>query len=148
MTRLLSKIDHLVYATPDLASTVEQLDRVLGVRATAGGQHPGRGTRNFLLSLGSTTYFEIIGPDPDQPAPSVPRTFGIDGLSEARIVTWAAHGSDLSRVVQDAAGRGITLGPVSDGSRKRPDGVLLRWQFSSPLTVVADGIVPFFIDWG
>jgi len=25
---------------------------------------------------------------------------------------------------------------------------LLRWQFTDPLVPVADGIVPFFIDWG
>jgi hypothetical protein len=26
--------------------------------------------------------------------------------------------------------------------------VLLTWQFTNPLVVVGDGIVPFFIDWG
>lgn len=148
MTSLLPKIDHLVYATPDSAATVDRLERLLGVRATPGGQHPGRGTRNFLVSLGTTTYLEIIGPDPDQPAPSSPRAFGIDGLSEARLVTWAAHDSDLPRVVREAAVRGVTLGTLGDGSRKRPDGVLLKWRYTSPLTVVADGIAPFFIDWG
>lgn len=148
MTALLTKIDHLVYATPNLAAAVEHLEQLLGVRATPGGQHPGRGTRNFLLSLGPTAYLEIIGPDPEQPVPASPRTFGIDGLSEARLVTWAAHERDLERVAKDAADHGIQLGPLSDGSRKRPDGVLLKWRYTSPQTIVADGIVPFFIDWG
>jgi hypothetical protein len=148
MTSLLPRIDHLVYATPNLAATVEHLEHLLGVRATPGGQHPGRGTRNFLLSLGPTAYLEIIGPDPEQPAPAFPRTFGIDDLREARLVTWAAHERDLERVAKDAADHGIQLGPLSDGSRKRPDGVLLKWRYTSPQTLVADGIVPFFIDWG
>lgn len=148
VSKRLPQVDHLVYAGPDLKSAVDQLEQRLGIRATPGGQHLGRGTRNYLIALGPTVYLEIIGPDPDQPAPAMPRTFGIDALKEARLVTWAAKGADLPRLARDAASHGIILGQVSDGSRKRPDGMLLKWQFTSPLTVVADGIVPFFIDWG
>jgi hypothetical protein len=93
-------------------------------------------------------YLEVIGPDPEQPKPAIPRTFGIDDLAEARLVTWAAKGTSLPELVREAARHGVTLGEVSAGSRKRPDGMLLKWQFTSPLTVVSDGIVPFFIDWG
>ena len=38
---LISKVDHLVYATPDLNRGVEEIEKLVGVRATAGGQHPG-----------------------------------------------------------------------------------------------------------
>ena len=148
VTALLAKVDHLVYATPDLAAAVEHLAQQIGIRATAGGQHPGRGTRNFLLSLGPTVYLEIIGPDPEQPAPPAPRTFGIDNLAEARLVSWAVHESDLTEAARNAASHGIGLGPVTDGSRRRPDGVLLKWRYTSPQALVADGIIPFFIDWG
>jgi hypothetical protein len=37
---------------------------------------------------------------------------------------------------------------VLRGSRRRPDGVLLNWRYTNPRVVVADGIVPCFIDWG
>jgi glyoxalase-like protein len=144
----LARVDHLVYATPDVNASVDDLDRRLGVRATTGGQHPGRGTRNALIALGPATYLEIIGPDPAQPNPETPRNFGIDRLKAPRLVTWAAKGTDLPKIVSDAAGHGIVLGAVRPGSRRRPDGVLLTWTFTNPLTVVADGIVPFFIDWG
>jgi hypothetical protein len=40
-------IDHLVYGTPDLAATVEELNRRLGLELSAGGQHLGLGTRNY-----------------------------------------------------------------------------------------------------
>ncbi|MGH2376003.1 MAG: VOC family protein, partial [bacterium] len=43
---------------------------------------------------------------------------------------------------------GVELGEVSSGSRQRPDGVVLSWRSTNPRTEVADGIVPFFIDWG
>ena len=29
-----------------------------------------------------------------------------------------------------------------------PDGVVLAWRYTDPRTVVADGLVPFVIDWG
>src|SRR5499426_4815344 len=100
---LLARVDHLVYAAPDLNRGVEEIEKLLGVRATPGGQHPGRGTRNALIALGPTSYIEIIGPDPEQPKPDLPRQFGIDTLTEGRLVTWAAKSDDLERTVTRAA---------------------------------------------
>lgn len=145
---VVSSVDHLVYATPDLQLGIDRIERVLGLRATPGGQHPGRGTRNALVSLGPSAYLEIIGPDPEQPRPPQPRPFGIDDLGEPRLVTWAAKGSDLESLASRAERSGIRLGEVIGGSRRRADGVLLSWRYTDPRTVVAGGIIPFFIDWG
>lgn len=145
---VLSKIDHLVYATPNLAAGVEQVEKLLGVKAVPGGQHPGAGTRNALIRLGELTYIEIIGPDPDQTKPAQPRRFGIDEIHASRLVTWAAKSKDLEALVTNAKSKGIDLGQVQSGSRRRPDGVLLSWRLTVSPTLNADGIVPFFIDWG
>lgn len=145
---LLATVDHLVYATPELQVGIDSIERVLGVRATPGGQHPGRGTRNALLSLGPGTYLEIIGPDPEQPNPAQPRPFGIDDLNEPRLVTWAAKATNLERRASDAGRGGVKLGEVISGSRRRADGVVLSWRYTDPRTVVAGGMVPFLIDWG
>ena len=145
---MLSKVDHLVYATPTLAAGIEALEKRLGVRATPGGQHPGRGTHNALIALGPSAYIEIIGRDPQQPKPEQPRPFGLDDLSEAKLVTWSAKEPDLPSLIRRAAAGGVTLGELSAGSRRRPDGLLLTWRYTNPRVVVADGVVPFFIDWG
>jgi hypothetical protein len=142
------RVDHLVYATPDLTRGVDELAQLLGVRATPGGQHPGLGTRNALIALGPDSYIEIVAPDPEQPAPSTPRWFGIDDLEHSKLATWAAKGTDLEQLRATAVQNGIPLGPVARGSRRRPDGVELSWQLTDPRASVADGIVPFFIDWG
>ena len=147
-TKLISRVDHLVYAAPDLNRGVEEIEKLLGVRAVAGGQHPGRGTRNALIALGPTAYLEIIAPDTVQPPPKEPRHFGVDGLKESRLVAWFIKGSDLKRLRDEAVSKGVPLGEVKSGSRQRPDGSQLSWQFTDPSTLVADGIVPLLIDWG
>jgi hypothetical protein len=145
---VLSRIDHLVYATPDLAAGVKRVEELLGLQAVPGGQHPGAGTRNALIGLGDGVYLEIIGPDPSQPKPNRPRRFGIDDLRSPRLVTWAAKGTDLEGIVKTAKGHGLDLGQVQFGSRRRPDGVLLAWRLTVSPEPNAGGIVPFFIDWG
>ena len=145
---LLALVDHLVLATPDLQRGIDVIEQQLGVKATPGGQHPGLGTRNALVALGPTSYLEIIGPDPDQPKPAGPRRFGIDDLKAPRIVRWVVKSSELEAVSARAARSNVTLGVVMPGSRRRPDGVVLSWRYTDPNTVAADGLVPFFIDWG
>jgi hypothetical protein len=144
----LGKVDHLVYAAPELEVGIKRLEDLLGVRATPGGQHPGLGTRNALIALGPSSYIEIIGPDPDQPKPGGPRRFGIDDLEGPRLVGWVAKGIELEQLVSRARRNGVPLGDVIPGSRRRPDGVVLSWRYTDPSTVVADRLVPYFIDWG
>jgi hypothetical protein len=146
--KLISRVDHLVYAAPDLNRGVEEIEKLLGVRATAGGQHPGRGTRNALIALGPTTYLEILAPDAEQPPPAEPRPFGLDELKESKLVAWFVRGRDLKRLRSEAVRKGVPIGEVKSGSRRQPDGVQLLWRYTDPWAPVADGIVPFFIDWG
>jgi hypothetical protein len=145
---LLARLDHIVYATADLSAGIEAIEKLTGVRATPGGQHPGRGTRNALIALGPTSYLEIIGPDPDQPAPPRPRPFGIDGLKAPRLGRWVVKAQNLEQLAAEASRKGIQLGEVTAGKRQRPDGVLLTWRYTDPLVDLANGLVPFFIDWG
>ena len=145
--QVVGRVDHLVYATPDIERTSADLERRFGVRPSLGGHHPGRGTRNILITIGPECYMEIVGPDPAQEPPSTPRWFGIDTLNEPRLVAWAANATDLTHVVANAARRGVRLGGVGVGRRTRPDGVELTWQLTDPV-VLGDGLVPFLIDWG
>jgi hypothetical protein len=141
-------VDHLVYAVPELDAGVAELERRLGRRATPGGKHPGRGTWNALMALGPSSYLEILAPDPEQEAPAGGRWFEVDGLAEARLITWAAKSADLERQAARAASLGAPLGAVRSGSRRRPDGTLLEWRYTDPTRLVAGGVAPFLIDWG
>lgn len=143
-----ANLDHLLLGTADLEEGVAWVADRLGVEAAFGGRHANLGTANHLLSLGSDVYLEILGPDPEAPPRDEPLPFGIEGLAEPRLVTWAARGSDLEALVARASSRGVPLGPVRPGSRLRPDGSELSWEITAFATFLHDGLVPFFIDWG
>jgi Glyoxalase-like domain len=145
-----SQIDHLVLAGTDLAALVADVTEQIGSAPVPGGPHPGRGTRNALVGLGSSRYLELIGPDPDQPPPAGPRQFGIDAITEPTLVAWCARPTrPLADAVAEASAAGFDLGPLASMSRQRPDGVLLQWQLTFPQLATPDeGTVPFLIDWG
>ena len=127
MTPLLSILDHLVCVTRNLDAAIEQIERLLGVRATMGGQHPNWGTRNALLSLGPKAYLEIMGPDPNQPRPKQPRPFGMDSILKPRLATWVARTDDIQAVIEEARRQNLDLGELQERSRTKPDGSILEW---------------------
>ena len=143
-------IDHLVYASNDLPRASELITEVMGAAPTPGGSHVGRGTYNELLSLGGSTYLEVIGPDPAQADPDGPRPFGIDDIVEPALVAWCVRPlRPLGEIVSQARSSGIELGEVAAMSRRRPDGVLLEWELTFPQLDGPFGpALPFMIDWG
>ena len=141
-------IDHLVLAGPDLDGLVAWFAGVSGIAPAPGGAHVGLGTRNALVGLGGSTYLELIGPDPDQPEPDVPRPFGIDGLEEPRLVTWCLRPTvPLEEAVEVTRRHGWDPGTIAAMSRRRPDGELLRWRLTLRPMSPDVAAVPFFIDW-
>jgi len=145
---MLHALDHLVYAVPDLEKGIDHLEVRLGVRAAAGGRHPGEGTRNALIGLGEGSYLEILARDPGQPLPDRPLWLGLEGLGGPRLTAWAVRAARIDEEAARARAAGVRLGPVESGGRKAPDGRLLAWKFTDPHAVVAEGLVPFLIDWG
>jgi Glyoxalase-like domain len=107
---------------------VADLEGRSGIHAQAGGKHVGLGTHNALLALGPQTYLEIIGPDPDQPEPPVPRPFGIGDITRGQLVGWALACDDIDQAVAEARSHGYDPGEVVDGCRVGPAGTVLRWR--------------------
>jgi hypothetical protein len=138
-------LDHIILGCTDLDEGIELVFRHLGVRAIPGGVHPGAGTQNALLSLGTLRYLEIMAPDPSQPNAPDPRN--VRTLKHPALVGWAEHRDHLDEYASVLHTAGIEyVGPVP-GSRRRPDGSLLTWK-SLPLKEDDHGVLPFFIEWG
>src|SRR5579872_7495013 len=119
-------LDHILIGSPDLNAGIAFVEERTGVRAAFGGVHPGAGTRNALLSLGTNRYLEIIAPDPAQPASDDARD--LRSLEEPVIVGWAQHPGDIEAFAQRLKSEGIKFVGPKPGSRKRPDGRVLNWK--------------------
>jgi hypothetical protein len=139
-------VDHLIYAVPDLATAVAEVEKRSGVRAQPGGRHVGLGTHNALLALGPRTYLEIIAADPGQPAPPRPRPFGVEGVTRGGLAGWAIAADDIDTAVAQSRHYGYDPGDVIEGQRTEPTGTVLRWR--ATLLARADRLIPFLICWG
>ena len=140
-----SLLDHIILGSNDLDRGISFVEEYTGVHAAFGGVHPGRGTRNALLSLGERRYLEIIAPDPKQ---NILRSgFGnLKDLSTPRLVGWAVHPDNSEALANHLRESNISFDGPSDGSRQRPDGKLLRWK-TLDLKDDHAGLLPFFIEW-
>lgn len=143
-------LDHILLGCDDLDRGIAFVEERTGVRAAYGGVHPGRGTRNALLSLGERRYLEIIAPDPKQDSaePFAAKQWNLlKELTTPQLIGWAAHPGDVDVLAKKLHDIGIATHGPSPGSRARPDGRVLSWK-SLVLTDDHQGLLPFFIEWG
>jgi hypothetical protein len=138
-------LDHILLGCPNLEEGIAYVEQRTGVRAAFGGVHPGAGTQNALLSLGESRYLEIIAPDPNQPTAEDARD--LKTLKAPRFIGWAAHPGNLDDFALKLKQAGIAATGPKAGSRQRPDGKTLNWK-TLILQDDADGLLPFFIEWG
>jgi glyoxalase-like protein len=135
-------IDHVILGINDLDRGMREFESRTGVTPKRGGEHPGRGTQNALVSLGRGHYLEILAPATSQQPPASREAAINHGA--LTLVGWALHTPAIAGIVQRVRSAGFDVeGPVP-GSRRAPDGALLAWQSAS---VDQLGATPFFIEW-
>src|SRR5213594_286686 len=137
-------LDHIILGCNDLDRGIELVEEGTGVRPAIGGVHPGRGTRNALLSLGERRYLEIIAPDLAQS--EIAHFPQIRSMTDPRLIGWAVHPLDIAAIAKQLRENKVAFQGPDDGSRKRPDGRVLHWK---TLNLADDrhGLLPFFIEW-
>jgi hypothetical protein len=94
-------LDHILWAVPDRDEGIAYFERLTGIRAVIGGSHPGRGTRNALVSLGANRYLELIAPDPAQP-PAENFGAAIRSLTAPKLLTFVVACTDLETLGRKA----------------------------------------------
>src|SRR6266853_1582902 len=137
-------LDHILLGCNDLDKGIEFVQEGTGVLPAIGGVHPGRGTRNALLSLGEHRYLEIIAPDPAQS--EIAHFPQIRSMTEPRLIGWAVHPPDIAAIAKQLRENKVEFTGPADGSRKRPDGRVLNWKTIN-LADDRHGLLPFFIEW-
>jgi hypothetical protein len=138
-------VDHLILGVRDLDEGIRRFEERTGVRPTVGGEHPGRGTRNALVSLGPSLYVEIMAPQVNAPDSGI--VAELRQRADLSPFGWAVFVPDVEAARQRLVAAGLGLSEVFPGSRARPDGRLLEWKtFEVEKPAIAG--MPFFIRWG
>ena len=136
------RIDHVVKAVPDLDGAGAKLLEEHGLASVEGGRHPGWGTANRIVPLGSQ-YLELAGVADETEAETNP--FGSTVRAAAslggRLVAWCLAVDDVEPV---ASRLGLS---VTEGSRRRPDGVTLGWRLAGLEAALSEPWRPFFLEW-
>ncbi|MBL1215465.1 MAG: VOC family protein [Ignavibacteriae bacterium] len=141
-------IDHLVYTAPSLEEGINEIESLLGIKPVLGGRHPNFGTHNALLSLGESTYLEVMAPDLDLPVPKKGRLLNNAYNHKPKLTTWVLREEQIENMYSEALEKGLKLGKVDSGKREEPDGTILAWKLTDPYAFPLDGTVPFLISWG
>jgi catechol 2,3-dioxygenase-like lactoylglutathione lyase family enzyme len=139
------RLDHVVLAAADLDQAKAAFADATGVVPVDGGPHAGIGTRNALVSFG-TSYLEIIAPDPGQVLAGNMGARLLE-LEEPRLLNWAVQVDDLPAVATRARDVGLTPGTIRHTSRRTPSGTALTWAMLVIGGHRQGGAMPFFIDW-
>src|SRR5229473_2399085 len=137
-------LDHILLGCNDLDKGIEFVQEGTGILPAIGGVHPGRGTRNALLSLGERRYLEIIARDPAQS--EIVHYPQLRSMTDPRLIGWAVHPPDIAAIAKQLRENKIAFTGPDDGSRKRPDGRVLTWKTVN-LADDHHGLLPFFIEW-
>jgi Glyoxalase-like domain len=140
MTRMW--IDHVVFGVRDLDAAAARLENDHGLVSVVGGRHPGWGTGNRIVPLGSS-YLELIAILDEEEAMANPIGRGLAASIAGgdRWQCWCVATDDLVGVAER-----LSL-PVDAGSRVRPDGTTLRWRSAGFPFVLENPSLPFFISW-
>lgn len=137
-------LDHIILSAPTLTSGIAAFRRLTGVPPQRGGQHPGRGTENALVSLGPGHYLEILAP---LVAPTGTSAGATADTTTLQLDGWAVHTHTLDQLLRRVRAAGFPTAEPSPGSRRTPDNTLLAWRTAAATGPGLD-LAPFFIEWG
>jgi hypothetical protein len=136
------RLDHVVFAVPDLDEAAVRFRERLGLDSTEGGRHERWGTANRIVPLGDQ-YVELVAAVDETAAA---RTgFGRGVLERA---SGGGGWFTLAVATDDLDGVAERLGlEVGSGSRTRPDGEVVRWRMAGLDDPRREPWMPFFLAW-
>jgi Glyoxalase-like domain len=134
-------IDHVIILVEDLDAAARRYEQK-GLASVSGGRHPGHGTANRVVPLGSS-YIELMTVVDRVEADSSP----LGSWVERRLVDGGDVPAALCLRTDDIEGAARRTGrkplPMH---RKRSDGVQLDWCLVALDAALSEGL-PFFIHW-
>src|SRR5438552_14924409 len=126
---MVTGIDHLVIAVPDLDIAAHELEQGIGLAVTGGGRHPGAGTANRIAFLADGSYLELITIEDGKAAAKRPLGAAVARALAERgggLAAYALVDDHLDTTAAELQANGSPTGPVQDGSRVREDGEVVE----------------------
>src|SRR5215469_15613162 len=110
--------DHVLVAVRDLTEAAKKFETAYGLHALDGGRHPGVGTANMIIPLGSN-YLELIAVVDLVEGERSPTTRRITrAIDDGRtFATWAVRTENLDALRKHLVASGLDLAPVVAGAR-------------------------------
>ncbi|GFE48353.1 polyphosphate kinase [Roseobacter cerasinus] len=136
------KLDHITVVARTLDEGADHIRQMLGIDMPQGGAHPAMGTHNRLLSLGESTFLELIAVDQQAAAPDRPRWFDLDRFDGPPVLaTWVLGTDDIPAALSTAHPDSGEATPITRGD--------LSWLISVPKdgSMPVDGAFPALIEW-
>jgi hypothetical protein len=137
---MLTGIDHVILAVPDLEVAAREVEQVLGLRVAAGGRHEVHGTHNRLVWLGDS-YIELVGVFDEAVAGG--SWWGRHALA---VIERGGGYMGVALASDDVAAEPAVADPPEEGRRVRPDGREVRWRIRRPASIDADLGTAFLIE--
>ena len=138
------RVDHVIVGVGDLDRGMDQFEQLTGVRPVIGGDSPGRGTRNALVSLRKGRYLELLAPRSDAPPSADIEVLRM--LEDLTPLRWVVSTSQPEVTVRRLRQLGYRISDSLPGSRVKPDGTRLKWvRFR--ITKPALEQAPVLINW-
>jgi len=139
--------DHVIYAVEDLDAVIDAFEEQ-GFTVTRGGELGP--LHNALIPFDDGTYLELLATRPTlagwvaatvfrigpvvrllgrrQPLMTMAPAF----VSARGLVMWAIRTTPIEEYVTAVDNEGISMGPIEEGGRTRPDGRTARWASARP----------------
>jgi hypothetical protein len=142
---MISAIDHVVIGVADPDAGASELAEELGLDFSAGGRHPSSGTFNRIAFLGDS-YLELMGVEDPKLAAEGPIGAAALRAIEAGggLATYALLDDAIESTVAGLRAAGSSIGPVTPGTRRRPDGELVEFWAAAAERLGPD-VPPFLI---
>jgi len=136
------RLDHVVYAVPDLDEAAVRFREEFGLDSTEGGRHERWGTANRIVPLGDQ-YLELVAAL-DEPV-AAETAFGRGVLERASEGGgWFTIAVATDEIESVASRLALDIGT---GSRTRPDGEVVRWRMAGLEDPRREPWMPFFLTW-
>jgi hypothetical protein len=144
--------DHLVLYYNSIEKAQQQTSDTYHITTVKGGHHGNWGTYNYLAFMNNNSYIEWLGIEDLDKAnqsdnPLIQHTAWAKRKAKEGPIQFALRTNKMDDLIEHFKNHHIPFSGPYPGSRKKPDGTVLKWRMLFPKCEVRSVLLPFLIEW-